>query len=167
MTISRNTRDTVLAVIAVAAVILYAGIGALPFIAAVLVLAWLLLRHREKTGRSAELPRYATIEDITREFGEPDDVITINAARANEPAGVILIYKAQQLLLIEGSPVMMSAITSVSVKNAATPYTIGQQQLILTTTIPHHESMRIDAGMDADMAREMAAQLITGMRQDS
>lgn len=162
---TKNTRDTLLAIIAIIGIVLYAGLAALPFIAVVLGLAWLLLRRWEQDGSIGDLPRYASIDDITKEYGDPDDVIILNAARANEPEGVILVYRAHQLLFLEGSPVMMSSITSVSVKNAATPYTIGQQQLILTTTIPHHESIRIDAGMDADMAREMAEQLMADMRQ--
>ncbi len=105
-----------------------------------------------------------TMEEANAEYGEPDDCIVVDATCANEAAGCILVYKAKGLLLVAGEPLNIDDVVDVATVNTATPYTLGQYQLVLTTRKPGREYVRVDAGFDSGWAREVATQVIDVLR---
>lgn len=105
-----------------------------------------------------------TLEEANAEYGEPDECVVVDATRANEVAGCILVYKAKRLLLVAGEPIGMDDVVDVATVNTATPYTLGQYQLVLTTRKPGREYVRVDAGLDSGWAREVATQVIDVLR---
>ena len=89
----------------------------------------------------------------------------MDATCANEAAGCILVFKQKRMLVVAGEPISMDDITDVATVNTATPYTIGQYQLVLTTKKPESEYVRMNAGLDAGWAREVATQVIDVLRR--
>ena len=160
-------KSDVIAVVAVLAIVLtalyyniYALFGLIIFFA---VLIWRILKKKDKEDIK-ELPKPLTIEEATAEYGEPDEVIIADATRANEAAGCILVYKQKRILVIAGEPVSMDDIVDVSSVNTATPYTVGQYQVVLTTKRSDRQYIRLDVGMDNDYAKDVAMQVIDAMK---
>lgn len=109
--------------------------------------------------------RLLTMEEAVARYGDPDDSIIVDATCANEAAGCILVFKQKRMLVVAGEPISMDDITDVATVNTATPYTIGQYQLVLTTKRPESEYVRMNAGLDAGWAREVATQVIDVLRR--
>lgn len=124
---------------------------------------FLFRKHHHKDVAMAS--RRLTLEEANAEYGEPDDCVVVDATRANEVAGCILVYKAKRLLLVAGEPLNMDDVTDVATVNTATPYTLGQYQLVLTTRKPGREYVRMDVGLDSAWAREVATQVIDVLRK--
>lgn len=124
---------------------------------------FLFRKHHHKDA--APVSRRLTLEEANAEYGEPDDCVVVDATRANEVAGCILVYKAKRLLLVAGEPLSMDDVTDVATVNTATPYTLGQYQLVLTTRKPGREYVRMDVGLDSAWAREVATQVIDVLRK--
>lgn len=119
---------------------------------------------KKKDSISAKSANILSIDDAHAQYGEPDEVIVADATRANEASGCVLVYKTKRILVVAGEPVSMGNITDVTSVNTATPYTVGQYQVVLTTTIPDRQYIRIDVGMDAEWARNVAMQVIDSMK---
>lgn len=118
-------------------------------------------QHKDEVATS----RLLTLDEANAEIGEPDDCVVVDATRANEAAGCILVYKAKRLLLVAGEPLSMDDVVDVATVNTATPYTLGQYQLVLTTRKPGREYFRVDAGLDSGWAMEVATQVIDALRR--
>lgn len=121
----------------------------------VILTAYFVLRGKGSGKNSEPLdpnipPKERSIEEITKEYGEADDIIITDATRANEPAGTIMVYKSKRILIIAGDPVSMDDIVDVSTVNTATPYTIGQQQVVFATRNKQRQYIRLDVGYDAE-----------------
>lgn len=99
------------------------------------------------------------MEAVVSEYGEPEDAIIIDASRANEPVGVILLYPSQGFLVANGRRIPFEAITGVSAKNSATPYTTGPYQILINTRDKLIGTLRLNAGYDGQMATEAAARV--------
>ena len=160
-------RNIVLAVVAILLLALYSGIVALLFLL-ILPLAYFFLKQKEKREQKEKVDRelsgtvlegYTSLEAVVAEYGEPDDSVVINASKANEPAGIILIYAKKGFLIVDGEKINMADIIGVSAKNMATPYTIGEYQIIFTTGIKGRELIRINAGYDAKWAGDAVGQI--------
>ncbi|MCI1802236.1 MAG: hypothetical protein LKI87_06990, partial [Prevotella sp.] len=80
-------------------------------------------------------------------------------SKANEPAGIILIYVKGDFLIVDGEKISMTDIIGVSAKNMATPYTVGEYQIIFSTRIKGRELIRVNAGYDAVWAGEAVGQI--------
>lgn len=117
-------------------------------------------RHKDE----AESPHLLSLEDATAQYGEPDDCIVADATRANEAVGCILVYKEKRLMVIAGEPVSMNDIIDVTTVNMATPYTVGQYQLVLTTRRPEREYIRMEVGIDAGWAKDVATEVIDAIK---
>lgn len=154
-------RSDVLAVVAVLAIILVAMYyNVYVLFALVLFFPLLIWRMSRKKDLGATSTSRLTIEEAHAEYGEPDGVIVTDATRANEIDGCILVYKKNRILVIAGEPVRMDDITDVASVNTATPYTVGQYQVVLTTKRPDHQYIRLDVGMDAEWAKDVAMEIL-------
>ena len=81
-----------------------------------------------------------------------DDVVVIDASRANEPFGVILVYHSGRFLIAAGKRIPFDSITGISAKNSATPYTVGQYQILINTSDKQLGTLHLNAGYDAQFA---------------
>lgn len=162
-----SSRSLILAIIAIVLVAVYAGLGVLLLIP-IVVAAWLVMRGKEKTAEAAsgKAPFEKSIDDLVGEYGEPDASIVINAARANEAVGCILVYRDKGFILTDGQKLNIANITGIAAKNSATPYTIGEYQIVITTDIKGMSSIRLNAGYDAEWAGQAAAQLVAAIHID-
>lgn len=157
-------RNMILAVIAILLLTLYTGVAILLFLL-VLPLAYFFLKQKEKreqtkgTQAGSALDKFTSMESVVAEYGEPDDSVIINASKANEPAGIILIYVKGDFLIVDGEKISMTDIIGVSAKNMATPYTVGEYQIIFSTRIKGRELIRVNAGYDAVWAGEAVGQI--------
>ena len=105
-----------------------------------------------------------TLDDAIRKYGNPDESILVDATRANEATGCILVYHKLRVFIVAGKPVNFDDITDVSSYNSATPYTIGQYQILLTTKHKDHQYIRLDAGLDAEWAKNVAMEIMDAMK---
>ena len=149
-------RNTILAVIAI--VLLAVGYG--PYLLLLLLivpLAYFIISRREKT----ETPRvtFANVEEVEQKYGEPDDVVVLDASRANELPALILFYPDHDLAIIAGEELKLSDLTSVMPKNMATPYTVDEYAVIIGTNYPQRPTIQLRVGYDAVLAGEIAAQI--------
>lgn len=157
-------RNDVLAIIAVIAIILVAlFFNGYVIFALIIFFPILIYRITKKKDHHNETVKLITIDDAHAQYGEPDDVIVADATRANEAAGCILVYKQKRVLVVAGEPISMDNITDVTSVNTATPYTVGQYQIVLTTNHSDRQYIRIDVGMDAEWARNVAMQVLDAM----
>ena len=126
-------------------------------------LFWRILTKKDEKARCKE-HKQLTLEDAIKLYGEPDESILVDATRANEATGCILVYHKLRVLIVAGEPVNFDDITDVSSYNSATPYTIGQYQILLTTKHKDHRYIRLDAGLDAEWAKNVAMEIIDAMK---
>ena len=90
---------------------------------------------------------------------------------------VLLMYKHNKKAqwLIDGDPsdkatldggkrIPFDSITGVSSKNSATPYTIGEYQIIINTNDKQMGTLRFNAGYDRHYATEAAAQVLHALK---
>ncbi len=154
-------RSDILAAVAVLAIILVAMYyNVYVLFALVLFFPLLIYRISRKKDSGDTTVSRLTIDEAHQEYGEPDNVIVTDATRANETDGCILVYKKQRVLVIAGEPVSMDDITDVTSVNTATPYTIGQYQVVLTTKRLDRQYIRLDVGMDAEWAKDVAMEIL-------
>jgi hypothetical protein len=127
------------------------------FIPAVIVLLVaaiinLIQRKRGTDVNEAPKPSEMTVDELTAQYGEPDDVILVNATRANEALGVILVYA--DFLIVEGRRMAKADITDVTFNNSGTPYAPGEYQVVIATATDG--CRRISVGYDAAWAGDVA-----------
>ncbi len=157
----RNIILSALAILAICLVVLnFNGYVLLALV--VFIPIFLFRKHLHKDA--VPTSRLLTLDEARAEYGEPDDCVVVDATRANEVGGCILVYKAKRLLLVAGEPLAMDDVVDVATVNTATPYTLGQYQLVITTRKPGREYVRVDAGLDSAWAREVATQVIDTLR---
>lgn len=130
------------------------------FIPAVIVLLVaaiinLIQRKRGTDVNEAPKPSEMTVDELTAQYGEPEDVILLNAARANEALGVILAYKA--FLVVEGCRIDKSDITGVTFNNSGTPYAPGEYQVIIATSSQGY--LHVNVGYDAAWTKDVAEEI--------
>lgn len=149
-------RGTILAVIAIFLLAIYAG-PALLLLLLVIPLAYFFNKRQEK----AEPPRvtYGSVEEVERKFGEPDDVVVLDASRANELSALILFYTAQDVMIMAGEEFKISDLVSVMPKNMATPYTVDEYAVVISTKNPQRPTIHLRVGYDGGLAGEIAAQI--------
>lgn len=151
-----SKRGTILAVIAIFLLAIYAG-PALLLLLLVIPLAYFFNKRQEKT----EPPRvtYGSVEEVERKFGEPDDVVVLDASRANELSALILFYTAQDVMIMAGEEFKISDLVSVMPKNMATPYTVDEYAVVISTKNPQRPTIHLRVGYDGGLAGEIAAQI--------
>ena len=149
-------RVIILAVIAILLLACFAGKELL-----LLLIAIPLGYFTNKFMEKREPPKviYANIEEVELKYGEPDDVVVLDASRANELSALILFYTAQDVMIVAGEELKISDMTSVMPKNMATPYTIDEYAVIINTKNPQRPTIHLRVGYDAGLAREIAEQI--------
>ena len=158
-------RSIILGVIAVILLVIYStmmsGYVVLPICAVLLLVIaaneyW---RRHHRTDDSVK-PHERTVDELTAEYGEPEDVILVNATRANEAMGVILVYK--DFFVIEGRRIEKRDITGVTFNNSGTPYARGEYQVIIE--IRHGQDyLHVNAGYDAAWTKDVAEEIKKNM----
>ena len=149
-------RITIIVVIAILLLACFAGVG-LILLLLVFPFAYYTIKFMEK--REPPKVMYATIEDVESKYGEPDDVVVLDASRANELPCLVLFYSAQDVMIAAGEELRISDMTSVMPKNMATPYTVDEYAVIITTKNPQYPTIHLRVGYDGGLAREIASQI--------
>ncbi|MBQ6433674.1 MAG: hypothetical protein IJJ94_07005 [Bacteroidaceae bacterium] len=149
-------RNYILPVVAIVLLALIAGPYML-LLLLVIPLGYYTIKLREK--REPKRKMYSTIEEVEEEFGKPDDVVVLDASRANDLPALVLFYPSQDLMIAAGEPIKLSDLVSVSPKNMATPYTIDEYAVILSTRNPDRPTIPLRVGYDNGLALEIAQQI--------
>ena len=158
----RNIVLTVIAIILLTFyLVTYAGPYGLLMLLAI-PLAYFLLRIRERTETTGVT--YASVEEVEQKYGEPDDVVVLDASRANELPALILFYPANDVVVVAGEELKLSNLVSVMPKNMATPYTVDEYAVIISTNDPNRPIIQLRVGYDGGLAREIATQIDTHIR---
>ena len=154
-------RTTLLAAIAVCLLALWAGLLLL-LVGVALLAAYFAISYQERRGdpsADACQPTFASIEEVTQAYGEPDGTVVLNALKADELSSLVLFYPQQDKAVVAGQELRISDMTSVMPKNMATPYTVDEYAVILTTCNPQYPTIRLRVGYDGGLAREIADQI--------
>jgi hypothetical protein len=148
-------RNLILSFIAVILLALYAG--HMFFLLLVFPLVYFLIKYREKMNPPKAV-LYST-EEVEQKYGAPDDVVVLDASRANELSALILFYTEKDLMVVAGEELKISDMVSVMPKNMATPYTIDEYAVIISTKAPQYPTICLRVGYDGGLAREIAEQI--------
>ena len=149
-------RSIILGVIAAALLVFYAiymSPALLPICAVLLIAVFANEYYRRHHPKDEVKPFERTVDDLTTEYGEPEDVILLNATRANEAMGVILAYK--DFLVVEGRRIEKSDITGVTFNNSGTPYAPGEYQVIIAAGSSQSDYIHINTGYDAAWTKDV------------
>ena len=149
-------RNIILAVIAILLLAYYYNVWLL-LLLVVIPIGYFVNKYMEKR----EPPRVtcANTEEVELKYGEPDDVVVLDASRANELSALILFYTAQDVMVVAGEELKISDMVSVMPKNMATPYTVDEYAVIITTKNPLRSTIHLRVGYDGGLAREIASQI--------
>ena len=153
-------RSIVLGVIAVALLVLYAiymNNDILPICAVLLIAVFANEYYRRHHPKDEIKPFERTVDDLTAEYGVPEDVIIVNATRANEAMGVILAYK--DFFIVEGRRIEKRDITDVTFNNSGTPYARDEYQVIIAAGQTQGDYVHVNAGYDAAWAKDVVEQI--------
>lgn len=149
-------RNTILAVIAIFLLAFYYNIWLL-LLLVVIPIGYFTIKFMEK--REPPRAAFANTEEVELKYGEPDDVVVLDASRANELSALVLFYTAQDVMVVAGEELKISDMVSVIPKNMATPYTVDEYAVIITTKNPQYPTIHLRVGYDGGLAREIASQI--------
>lgn len=151
---------SILSIIAIVVLALYAGLDFV-LIIPVILLAYYLphLKERRESPDAERMNMLTTVDEVTAKYGEPDDVIITNAVLANELGGAILVYQQQGFMIAAGAKIPLSDIESVAAKNMATPYTVAEYQVIITCRNKDYRYIRFNVGYDEEWASQVVADI--------
>ena len=149
-------RNTILAVIAILLLAFYYNVWLL-LLLVVIPIGYFTIKFMEK--REPPRAAFANTEEVELKYGEPDDVVVLDASRANELSALILFYTAQDVMVVAGEELKISDMVSVIPKNMATPYTVDEYAVIITTKNPQYPTIHLRVGYDGGLAREIASQI--------
>jgi hypothetical protein len=148
-------RNIILAVVAILCLAMYLG----PYVLLLLVLPIAYFIGSRKENIEVQRVTYTTMEEVERKYGAPDDVVVLNASRANEIPSLILFYDAIDVMIISGMELKLSDLVGVMPKNMATPYTVDECAVILSTKDTDYPTIRLRVGYDYGLACEITAQI--------
>lgn len=149
-------RNTILAVIAIFLLAFYYNVWLL-LLLVVIPIGYFTIKFMEK--REPPRAAFANTEKVELKYGEPDDVVVLDASRANELSALVLFYTAQDVMVVAGEELKISDMVSVIPKNMATPYTVDEYAVIITTKNPQYPTIHLRVGYDGGLAREIASQI--------
>ena len=149
-------RAVIIPVVAIVLLAIFAG----PYLLLLLVvipIGYFFIKRQEK----AAPPRvnYANMEEVEAKYGEPEDVVVLDATKANELQGVILFYPSQDKMIVVGEEMRLSDLEGVMSKNLATPYVADEYAVILATKDPARPTIHLRVGYDGGLAGEIAGQI--------
>lgn len=149
-------RNTILAVIAIFLLAFYYNVWLL-LLLVVIPIGYFTIKFMEK--REPPRAAFANTEEVELKYGEPDDVVVLDASKANELSALVLFYTAQDVMVVAGEELKISDMVSVIPKNMATPYTVDEYAVIITTKNPQYPTIHLRVGYDGGLAREIASQI--------
>ena len=157
-------RSIILGVIAVILLVIYSTMMDDVILPICAVLLLVIAAHeywrRHHSDDSVSKPHELTVDELTAEYGEPDDVILVNATRANEAMGVILVFK--DFFVVEGRRIEKRDITGVTFNNSGTPYARGEYQVIIDIK-QGQDYLHVNAGYDAAWTKDVAEEIKKNM----
>ena len=103
---------------------------------------------------------FHSVEEVEQEYGKPDSVLVLNAAKANEISDLVLSYPECGILVVSGREIPMDDITGIAPKNLAiTPYVVDEYAVVINTKNPAEPVIYLRVGYDMGYAQEIAAQI--------
>ena len=153
-------RTTIIAIIAVLLLVVGTGVFFDPRVLLLLLVfpvAYFFIERRKPVADAVKM--YASVDEVTQAYGEPDDVVVLDASKANELSSLVLFYRQHDKAVVAGYEMKLSDIVSVAPKNMATPYVVDEYAVVLTTTDTQRPTIRLRVGYDAGLAEEIAQQI--------
>ena len=128
-------------------------------LSAVLVTPFTLLFtwRKKKPEDSSESRKNKTVDELIAKYGDPDDIILLDASRGNDAEGVVLVYDST--MIINGEKINKSDISEVTFKNAAIAYLPDDYQVILGSKNPKIPSIQLHVGYERKWAMKVVEQL--------
>jgi len=128
-------------------------------LSAVLVTPFTLLFtwRKKKPEDSSESRKNKTVDELIAKYGDPDDIILLDASRGNEADSVVLVYDST--MMINGEKINKSDISEVTFKNAAIAYLPDDYQVILISKNPKIPPIQLHVGYERKWAMKVVEQL--------
>ena len=128
-------------------------------LSAVLVTPFTLLFtwRKKKPENSSESRKNKTVDELIAKYGDPDDIILLDASRGNEADSVVLVYDST--MIINGEIINKSDISEVTFKNAAIAYLPDDYQVILISKNPKIPQIQLHVGYERKWAMKVVEQL--------
>ena len=128
-------------------------------LSAVLVTPFTLLFtwRKKKPEDSFESRKNKTVDELIAKYGDPDDIILLDASRGNEADSVVLVYDST--MIINGEKINKSDISEVTFKNAAIAYLPDDYQVILISKNPKIPQIQLHVGYERKWAMKVVEQL--------
>ena len=128
-------------------------------LSAVLVTPFTLLFtwRKKKPEDSSESRKNKTVDELIAKYGDPDDIILLDASRGNEVDSVVLVYDST--MIINGEKINKSDISEVTFKNAAIAYLPDDYQVILISKNPKIPPIQLHVGYERKWAMKVVEQL--------
>lgn len=98
-----------------------------------------------------------TVDELIAKYGDPDDIILLDASRGNEVDSVVLVYDST--MIINGEKINKSDISEVTFKNAAIAYLPDDYQVILISKNPKIPQIQLHVGYERKWAMKVVEQL--------
>ena len=129
-----------------------------------LAFGWLIEMLTNKATDKDQTPYYEdrhseTIEQISRTYGAPDDIIVTDVTRANETDGAILVYKKAQFIVAAGIKVYFNEIVDVTFHNEQHVYATPLYAVVISTRLRNYQSIRLVVGQDVMWAGDVVAEI--------
>ncbi|MBR5635215.1 MAG: hypothetical protein IKS72_02695 [Prevotella sp.] len=119
----------------------------------------LLLTFWKKKGEDSAESRNKTVDELIAQYGDPDDLVLLDASRGNEAEGVVLVYDKGDFLIINGEKINKSDISEVTFKNAAIAYLPDDYQVVLNSKNPKIPPIQLHVGYERKWAMKIVEQL--------
>ena len=98
-----------------------------------------------------------TVDELIAKYGDPDDIILLDASRGNEVDSVVFAYDST--MMINGEKINKSDISEVTFKNAAIAYLPDDYQVILISKNPKIPQIQLHVGYERKWAMKVVEQL--------
>lgn len=158
----RMRKRTILQALAIALLVLFVNgpnvVSLIIVLVGELLLAIFANKQKEKNDEKVQEP-LASAHELLQLYGDPDDIILLDAVRGNELNHQILVYRVQRCFVVEGQPLNWQDIKSVTFNNYATPYEIPVYQIVIATTLRDHPFIHLSVGQDISWAREIVMEM--------
>lgn len=126
-----------------------------------MVLGWMIPKWKdtEETLAREKVQPQQTVDNLIARYGEPSNVILLNAAKGNDPEGVVLVYEDRNLLIVNGKELKKNEIADVTFNNAAIAYTPNDYQVLLTLRDKKQPLIHLYVGYDLELARDITEEI--------
>ncbi|MBR1469501.1 MAG: hypothetical protein IJ605_05255 [Prevotella sp.] len=116
-------------------------------------------KNEPEPKRSRPRSAQKSVDELIAQFGEPDDIILLDATRGNEAEGIILVYDSAGIFIINGEKIRKTDITDVTFNNNAVPYVPNDYQVVVTTNDNEKPPICLHVGNDANWTLQVVGQI--------